>query len=949
MNKRRRLIFVGLFYALMSLYAGVSAYQTFAVARSYPGWQAVMQGDAVRINYVMPNGPASDLRYGDEIAAINGQPINSISQLPRTVLRAAPGSPYSIVVRRDGQLREFNFQTIETPLSLSLLLVALSVLLPAFILVTGLTVFLLKPEDKQALLLALMFAAFIPPTNFSFIEGLPRFLAAVMVIGPMITPLAFPMLFHFFLVFPEPSLLLRRFPRLEQYLYLPWLLIILPVMVLLSLSGVGLVRTSAFPGYALANLVKMFLIPLYMAGGVLSLIITYRQANQLSRRRLRVVVAGIICGMLPAILVFFVIAPWFDLSRISPTLGEWLPTVVSLLLPLVPLSFAYAIIRHKVIPVSLMLRRSLQYLLAKNALRIILALPVIGIVLTILANPQRTLSEILFRNSIYFYLLLLAAAAVSLRYRKRLTEWVDRKFFREHYDQEKILRDLIDDVRKSDSMKEMAKLISNRVDSALHPEHIYLFYREEEKRTLSLGYSSGGESRELHIPEEFELLRYMEYQGGALDFPFPQKNNLPQSEKEWLARLGTRLIVPMSGTDNRLAGLFLLGEKKAEVPYTATDRELLETLADQIAIVYENVRLKEHVHRDRKIKQEVLARFEDRKINLLKECPACGACFDSSAQLCPKDHSELTLSLPVERNIDARYRLDQLIGKGGMGAVYEAYDQRLSRKVAVKILTGSMFGNSEALRRFEREAQAAARLSHPQIITVYDYGVLNTEGAYLVMELARGETLGRRIKRDRHLHPQIAAECFDQVLEAIKAAHRAAIIHRDLKPENVLILQGEKNQMLVKILDFGLAKIVAPVISDKDTPTEMVTTPGTVMGTFGYMSPEQLTGGQVDERSDLFSIGVMVVEALTGRRPFSGRTYHELLANILEQQFHLPDQSPQAQRLDAVLQKCLAKEPSERIASAADLQHELIPAMRQCPALAHHQAVNLDGDTILLK
>jgi hypothetical protein len=117
----------------------------------------------------------------------------------------------------------------------------------------------------------------------------------------------------------------------------------------------------------------------------------------------------------------------------------------------------------------------------------------------------------------------------------------------------------------------------------------------------------------------------------------------------------------MTGTDNRLAGLFLLGQKKSEVSYTASDRQLLEALADQIAVVYENVRLKERVDRDRPIKHEVLARVEERQINLLKECPRCGACFDSSQEFCTHDHSELTLSLPVERTIEGRYRLDKLL------------------------------------------------------------------------------------------------------------------------------------------------------------------------------------------------------------------------------------------------------------------------------------------------
>jgi eukaryotic-like serine/threonine-protein kinase len=549
---------------------------------------------------------------------------------------------------------------------------------------------------------------------------------------------------------------------------------------------------------------------------------------------------------------------------------------------------------------------------------------------TILVNPKRTLPEILFQNSIYFYSLMIAASA--LIFRRRLSEWVDRKFFREAYHQEKILRELIDDLKHQDSLQEMSKHVSDQVERALHPEWMYLFYRGQEKHDLSLGHTSGVTApHDLRIPAEFRLLRFMETQGHAVDFP--PKNNLPLAEKAWLAGLGTHLIVPVISTNGRLSGLFLLGEKRSEIPYTSTDRQLLETVASQIAVVWENVQLKERVAHEQKIRSEVLARIENQDLNLLRECPTCGACFDNCVQLCSEDRSELTLSLPVERTIEDRYRLDRLVGHGGMGAVYETTDLRLHRKVAVKILTGGLFGNRQALSRFEREAQAAARLSHPHIIMVYDYGVLKTGGAYLVMELVRGETLGSILKREKYLSPKVAADWLDQTLAAVEAAHRSGIIHRDLKPDNIFITAGEKEERVVKVLDFGLAKITQPGAAESSSHTAM-TMPGTIMGTLGYMSPEQLTGAAVDERGDLFSIGVIAVEALTGRKPFLGRTYHELLTSILHESFHLESAVPEVAVLDEVLQTCLAKSPKDRFTSAAEMQRALIPAIRRCPASA---------------
>lgn len=238
-------------------------------------------------------------------------------------------------------------------------------------------------------------------------------------------------------------------------------------------------------------------------------------------------------------------------------------------------------------------------------------------------------------------------------------------------------------------MPELSQLVSKEVEAALHPERLYVFYRGE-KRDLQLGYSSGGQSHNLRITEESELLRLMERERSAQDFPLPPESSLSEDESAWLTGLGINLIVPMSGTDGRLAGLLLLGEKKSEEPYTQNDRKLLEAITAQMAVVYENVWLKEQAAKEQKIKHEVLARFEEQQINLVKECPACGACYDSASEVCAKDQRELTLSLPVERTIDQKYRLEQMIGKGGMGAVYEATDLRLTRQVALKIMLGNM-------------------------------------------------------------------------------------------------------------------------------------------------------------------------------------------------------------------------------------------------------------------
>ncbi len=404
----------------------------------------------------------------------------------------------------------------------------------------------------------------------------------------------------------------------------------------------------------------------------------------------------------------------------------------------------------------------------------------------------------------------------------------------------------------------------------------------------------------------------MQQERGAIEFPTRQTDDLPNREKCWLREINANLLVPMHGSDGRLAGIFSLGEKMSQIPYTTRDKEMLGTLANQIALVHENLSLKDHVRREQRIKTEVLSRFDEGNINLLKECPRCGKCFDRNTEKCNEDNAELTFSLPVERTIENRYRLERLLGKGGMGAVYEATDLRINRAVAVKILSGAMFGNKDALRRFEREAQTAGKLNHRNIVTIFDYGVLSTEGSFLVMELVKGETLSEVLRRKGKLDSETIAAWFGQVLDGLEAAHKAGIIHRDLKPDNIFVTRGEDKTARLCILDFGLARFNEHEFADS------VTVPGTVMGTLGYMPPEQLLGEKVDERSDLFAVGVIIYECLHGEKPFAGKTYQEIVLSM-SREIELDKDEPFA----GFFERGLAQDAKKRYASASEMKENL--------------------------
>ncbi len=213
-----------------------------------------------------------------------------------------------------------------------------------------------------------------------------------------------------------------------------------------------------------------------------------------------------------------------------------------------------------------------------------------------------------------------------------------------------------------------------------------------------------------------------------------------------------------------------------------------------------------------------------------------------------------------------RYEIRSQLGAGGMGEVYLAHDPRINRAVAIKVLPAAFSSDAERLRRFEQEVQATGKLNHPNILAVYD--VETHDGApYVVYELLEGETLRHRL-RSGSLPSRKAVDYGLQIANGLIAAHEKGIVHRDLKPENIFITQDGR----VKILDFGLAKLteaVQNIEAQTDVLTRRVNTdPGAVMGTAGYMSPEQVRGQRVDYRSDVFSLGLILYEMLSGRRAF---------------------------------------------------------------------------------
>lgn len=268
------------------------------------------------------------------------------------------------------------------------------------------------------------------------------------------------------------------------------------------------------------------------------------------------------------------------------------------------------------------------------------------------------------------------------------------------------------------------------------------------------------------------------------------------------------------------------------------------------------------------------------------------------------------------------YRVLEKLGEGGMGEVFLAEDTRLGRKVALKVLPASFSQDKERLARFQQEARAASALNHPNILTVYEIGV-GESGHYIATEFIQGETLRKRLSSGK-LDLSLVFDIAIQVANGLVAAHEAGIMHRDIKPENIML----RRDGYAKILDFGLAK-PTPGMSGRATESATIasldTTPGIVMGTVKYMSPEQARGLALDARSDIFSLGVVLYEMVTGRVPFEGPTSTDTIATILHR-----DPPPLARfspdtpaELERILTKALAKDREERYQTARDFVIDL--------------------------
>ena len=320
----------------------------------------------------------------------------------------------------------------------------------------------------------------------------------------------------------------------------------------------------------------------------------------------------------------------------------------------------------------------------------------------------------------------------------------------------------------------------------------------------------------------------------------------------------------------------------------------------------------------------------------MKICTTCGREWPDDTKFCPNDGSSLRAAGGTQQLVGSviaeRYHILKKLGEGGMGAVYLGEHVKMGRKSAIKVMAQSMAHDPDAIARFNREAANAARINHPNVCQIYDFGETPDGVIYLAMEFIEGEALTDLIEREGALDAPRAAKIIQQAADALQAAHDMGIVHRDLKPDNIMVTRGRGGEDVVKVVDFGIAKAMGGAEGQKVTKT------GLVVGTPEYMSPEQLSGDRVDGRSDIYSLALVLYRMLTGMLPFEADSAQEvMIKRLTDEPTPLNEAIPGTTfppRLQHVLTGALRRMPTARCDNAARFGKDVMDAVQGMPETA---------------
>jgi hypothetical protein len=814
------------------------------------GFVPQFEGERVTVSDVAPGSPAAraGIRGGDRIENANGQTLRDHSDWQRATLHLDPSRPFILEIDRNGE-------RFTTSLRLSSGLAewrrtqsrGVIAFRAAQFCTLGfaLLVAFRRSFQPSALLGALLLGSLatlslaLPMRLAIFWKAFPAWLEAPLWIPFANSAAAGALLFAFAAVFPS-----RLWSR-------TWITVaLIPASLVVAWHvywGTQMMRAPG-PATGLGNTtVIVFLVNFVYAALAVALLILHRRAagTVTDRRRIGVLILGTATGAAAAIGV--IAGYWRD-----PGVGIFDTgplTLLALVFLAMPASFAYAILRHRLFDVRFIVRQGLRYALARRSVDAVI--PALGglLLVDVIVHRHEPLAALLAAR--WWWYLLIGGALLLVRSRRE--QWlgrIDRRFFRERYDAHRLLTSIAEQVDQADSFDAVAPAVVQQIDEALHPTFVSVLRQSPGASRFSTGPVPLSDSGPVELATTLTVIRVLSVLRKPLALSLGEtawvRHQLPVEERTLLLEHGIELLVPISGSAGveLPLGLLVLGPRRSEEPYNEEDLQLLTRIAQAVGALLER---------------------STGGGEALAERERCGRCYDGgSVEICPHD------GLPLRRSrgtvlINERYRLECRLGRGGMGTVYAAADTVLERPVAVKVIREEVASPLDLASRFRREARAAASFSHPNVVRVYDFGVERTGRPFLVMELLEGSTLRERLSSGIPMERMEVLNILRGVCSALSAAHTRGLVHRDLKPENIY-LHRQASGTVPKVLDFGLVKALHG--EAHSTSTALGTTPGLLVGTLQYMAPEQVAGDEVSPTWDVWALGVIAYEMLTGAHPF---------------------------------------------------------------------------------
>jgi hypothetical protein len=632
----------------------------------------------------------------------------------------------------------------------------------------------------------------------------------------------------------------------------------------------------------------LFLTPLTLAA-LLMIAVNTRAAGPVERRRVRVFVGGLVIGTGPVLIevLLELLVPPFAAFMSDPEVRRTTGLIVYPLLVSTPVSTGYAVLVDQVLSIRLVVRAAIRYALARATILAICAVPFLVLLWMVWIAREGGAAALFTEGRVLALSAPLAGGLVLLRYRRSLRMAVDRQFFRDQYDARAILGALVQESRSVHSLPELASRLTQEIDRALHVERIALLVPDPATdRFVALDGAVEA------LPSDAPLLTLVAGRSDPMDVRLEQPSSivarLPERDRQWLADGGFQLLVPMLGGGGVLVGLISIGAKRSELPFSNEDRWLLSAIASSGALAIENLQLRspDVVWLDPGQPGPAPPVFGPSDLPA-DECASCGVVLPPRASSsCPTCGGQVRPA-PIPLIVRGTFQIDRLLGRGGMGVVYRAFDVPLGRVVAVKTLPAV---SPERAQQLRREAKAMAAVSHPNLATIF--AIELWRGTPMLIVEYFESTLYDRLRRGP-LAPPDAVRIIGEVAEGLEALHGAGILHRDVKPSNIGLTAGAS----AKLLDFGLAKMVrhtrAAVVGDHDAlqstatappapvePADPVSAPHQMIGTALYMSPETLLLRAPDASVDLWALALVLYESLAGVHPMRAATAIETMSRI---------------------------------------------------------------------